>query len=114
APGRVDEQFQPGLGADASVRAIALQSDGKVLVGGDFTTFDGVVLPRLARLHADGFLDRSFNPGRVDDGARPFLVRLEPDGTRTAGPQPAIDGPVRVIVPGETVYVGGDFARLDG
>ncbi|MBL9128792.1 MAG: hypothetical protein JNL97_14155, partial [Verrucomicrobiales bacterium] len=52
APGRVDEQFQPGLGADAAVRALAVQADGKVLVGGDFGVFDGVVSPRLARLHA--------------------------------------------------------------
>jgi hypothetical protein len=140
APGRVDEQFQPGLGADASVRALALQSDGKVLVGGDFGVFDGVVSPRLARLHADGILDRSFNVGRgfdgsvlavaevddgrilvggvfttVDGGSVSNLVRLEPDGTRSAAGALNADGPVRaIVVGGDGIYVGGGFRRVGG
>src|SRR6185369_6599819 len=37
--GSVDPNFDPGLGGDAPVFAMALQPDGKLLVGGDFTTF---------------------------------------------------------------------------
>jgi hypothetical protein len=143
APGRVDDSFQPGLGADAPVRALAVQQDGKILVGGDFSTFDGLVLPRLARLHADGFVDRSFNPGRgldgsvwavaevadgrvmaggsftnVDDVELPFLARLEPDGTRATDFAVRPDAAVRVfaMAAGSTgeVYVGGDFTTING
>lgn len=141
SPGRVDDSFQPGFGADASVRALAIQPDGKIVVGGDFQTLDGVVLPRLGRLHADGLLDRSFNPGlgldgsvlaiapiaegrllvggsfsRVDDAPRPYLARIEPDGTRAADFNVVLDGPVRAIAahPAGHLLVGGDFTRLAG
>jgi hypothetical protein len=35
--GSLDTSFDPGAGADADVRAIALQSDGNVLIAGGFT-----------------------------------------------------------------------------
>jgi len=139
APGRLDDAFQPGLGANGPVRALGLQEDGKVLVGGDFGTFDGVILPRLARLHADGFVDRSFNAGlgfngsvlavaevsegrllvggafsRVDGMPVTNLVRLEPDGTRSSSGQWSVDGPVRAMVNHPSVYVGGIFSRVEG
>lgn len=139
-PGRVDDGFQPGLGANAPVRAIALQTDGKILAGGEFGTLDGVVLPSLARLHADGFLDRSFNPGRGFDGAvlavleiadgrllagggfgradgadQPFLSRLEPDGTRAADFAARPDGPVHSLILAESgILVGGEFTQVAG
>jgi hypothetical protein len=53
ANGSLDTSFNPGTGADGSVRAIALQSDGKVLIGGDFITVNGVVRPHIARLYGD-------------------------------------------------------------
>lgn len=46
-----------------SVRAIALQSDGKVIVGGDFQSFNGEVVNKIVRLNSDGFRDYSFNTG---------------------------------------------------
>jgi uncharacterized delta-60 repeat protein len=53
ANGSLDSSFNPGMGADGVVRSIALQSDGNVLIGGDFTTVNGVVRPRVARLYGD-------------------------------------------------------------
>jgi uncharacterized delta-60 repeat protein len=51
ADGSLDTSFNPGTGANGSVRTVAVQSDGKVLIGGDFTTINGVVRPHLARLY---------------------------------------------------------------
>src|SRR5713101_7134290 len=63
--GTLDTSFNPG--ADQSVRALAVQVDGKILVAGDFTTLRGggvtMVRNHLGRLNSDGTLDTSFNPG---------------------------------------------------
>ena len=53
ANGSLDTSFKPGTGANGSVLAIALQSDGNVLIGGDFTTVNGVLRPHIARLYHD-------------------------------------------------------------
>jgi hypothetical protein len=64
-PGDVDPSFDPGTGANNNVNHIALQTDGKVLIGGGFTTVQGVSRNRIARLNTDGALDTSFNPARA-------------------------------------------------
>ena len=51
ANGSLDSSFNPGTGADGRVRSIALQSDGNVLIGGDFFSVNGVSRPRVARLY---------------------------------------------------------------
>ncbi len=51
------------------VRAVAVQPDGRVVIGGDFTHVDGVARNYLARLNADGSLDASFNPGSTLNGS---------------------------------------------
>jgi hypothetical protein len=56
--------FDPG--ANNAVWAFARQPDGKILVGGDFTTMGGggtgvTTRNRIARLNADGSLDTTFN-----------------------------------------------------
>jgi uncharacterized delta-60 repeat protein len=61
ADGSLDGSFQRES-TDATIGAMALQVDGKVLVGGHFTTLGG---PRsnIARVNADGSADNSFDPG---------------------------------------------------
>ncbi|HYK22642.1 MAG TPA: hypothetical protein VEV42_18005, partial [Pyrinomonadaceae bacterium] len=64
--GTVDTSFNPG--ANNTVRAFALQRDGRIVVVGDFTTFGGggtgtAQRRFIARLNADGGLDTSFDPG---------------------------------------------------
>ena len=61
--GSLDTSFNIGTGFDNDVNTIKLQSNGKILVGGSFTTFNGVVSNRLARLNSDGTLDTSFDTG---------------------------------------------------
>jgi len=61
--GTVDVDFNPGSGADANVNAVALQPDGKILIGGAFLTVNGLPRRGVARLNSDGSVDSTFNPG---------------------------------------------------
>src|SRR5437868_4934847 len=61
APGDLDFVFNPG--PDQDVFAILTQPDGKILIGGDFTTLRGAARNRIARLNVDGTVDKSFDPG---------------------------------------------------
>jgi hypothetical protein len=42
---------------------IAVQPDGKIVIGGNFTNVQGAARNRIARLEADGRLDKNMNPG---------------------------------------------------
>ena len=46
-----------------TVAAIALQNDGKVVLAGQFATFDNVIVKCITRLNPDGSLDTMFNSG---------------------------------------------------
>ncbi|HYY97436.1 MAG TPA: DUF4214 domain-containing protein, partial [Pyrinomonadaceae bacterium] len=84
------------------VNAVALQSDGKVLVGGDFASFNGAARNRIVRLNADGSVDTSFDPGAGADSAVAEIV-VQPDG--------------KILVGGAFTHFGGAarnyFARLN-
>ena len=71
--GSVDAGFSlpsSAYGANDSVRTIAIQQDGRILVGGFFTNFNSVNLNHIARLNADGTLqDSQFVPGSGADNA---------------------------------------------
>ena len=79
ADGSLDLSFDPGTGANEGVSAIALQPDGKVLIGGTFTAVNGIARNRVARLNADGSLDAGFDPGTGPD-AGVFDMVVQPDG----------------------------------
>jgi uncharacterized delta-60 repeat protein len=55
--GSVDLSFDPGFGPSGLVQAIAVEADGKILIGGSFTHFDGLFRPSLVRLLSDGSVD---------------------------------------------------------
>src|SRR5688572_27211196 len=79
------DAFDPGANAD--VYALAVQPDGKILVGGNFTSIGGggtgtVTRHRLARLDPDGSVDTSFNPGANGIVA---ALALQPDGKILVG-----------------------------
>jgi len=62
--GSLDTSFNTGTGTNAgsTVRALARTSDGRVLIGGDFTSFNGTPRSSLARLDGNGSLDTTFVP----------------------------------------------------
>ena len=55
--------FEPGEGANEGVYSTVIQADGKIIVGGWFTSFNGKLCNRITRLNADGSIDATFNPG---------------------------------------------------
>ena len=115
ADGTLDNSFNIGTGFSgsncsfnfpASVNAICLQSDGKIIVGGCFGSYNNVSINTLLRLNTNGTLDNTFttgsgpdnsilsivqqNDGKILIGGRffsynslgkPFLARLNTDGS---------------------------------
>ena len=61
--GSLDTTFDPGTGADNTVRALALLEEGWMLVGGLFNKYNGVTRPWLARVTSNGVLDPFFPVG---------------------------------------------------
>ena len=82
--GTLDLSFAVGSGANGAVYALALQTDGKVLIGGDFTQFNGQPAVRLVRLNRDGTRDTSFSVGSGFDAAVRALL-VQPDGRLVVG-----------------------------
>ncbi|MGZ4984447.1 MAG: delta-60 repeat domain-containing protein [Chthoniobacterales bacterium] len=64
----IDSAFDGTLGTSGWVRAILVQPDGKIVIGGNFQSVNGVPRSRIARLNSDGILDTTFNPDRFLDG----------------------------------------------
>ena len=77
--GSRDASFNVGLGADATIEAILIQPDRKILVGGFFSNFNGQAFSRLVRLNADGSIDSGFNIGNGFD-KHIFAIALQSDG----------------------------------
>jgi uncharacterized delta-60 repeat protein len=77
--GYYDASFNPGTGANGRVYAIAIQTDGKIIIGGAFTSFNGTTVNRIVRLNSNGSIDASFNPGTGANGDI-RTITLQPDG----------------------------------
>ncbi|MEY2407618.1 MAG: hypothetical protein QOF48_288, partial [Verrucomicrobiota bacterium] len=84
--GSLDASFNPGSGADADIDAVAVQPDGKILIGGSFTAVNGTNRSRIARLNSSGGLDTTFNSGAGADGDI-LAIALQPDGRVVLGGQ---------------------------
>lgn len=77
--GSIDTSFNPGTGTNNTVYSIALQSDKKILIGGNFRAYNGVTRNRITRLNADGSLDTSFNIG-AGAGNAVYSIAVLPNG----------------------------------
>jgi len=78
--GRLDLAFDPNV--DGQINAIALQSDGKILIAGKFGAVGGVTRTRGARLNSNGSLDTTFADPALSGGLIPEVsaVAVQPDG----------------------------------
>ena len=61
--GDIDPTFLMDTAFNGIVYSVKLQADGKIIVGGNFTAYNGVQRNGIARLNPDGSLDLGFNPG---------------------------------------------------
>ncbi|UTW63956.1 T9SS type A sorting domain-containing protein [bacterium SCSIO 12741] len=84
ADGTLDKSFNAGAGANSWVTAIAVQSDGKIVIGGLFTNFDNKAHTRIARLNTDGSIDTSFHTGSGFND-RVTHIRIQADGKIVIG-----------------------------
>jgi uncharacterized delta-60 repeat protein len=142
--GTIDQTFTPGLGANNTVNAVAVQPDGRIVIGGAFTQVNGSGRNYLARLNADGTVDGSsywhylsldgvvnaiaLQPdGKILIGgafqnvfsypswySRPYLVRLNANGSLdTTFNYVYLNGQVRAIKRQANGYIlaGGDFSN---
>lgn len=105
ADGTRDTTFNAGgSGADGTVLALAIESDGKIVIGGNFTSYNGDAVGGIARLNSDGTRDTTFNAGSAGANGLVHAVAVQPDG--------------RVVIGGDfTTYNGnaaGRIARLNG
>ena len=81
ADGTIDSSFNAGgSGADGDVLEIIVLADGKILIGGSFTSYNGTPMSRVARLNADGTLDNTFVTGTGVTGGRLTSIQVQPDG----------------------------------
>jgi len=142
-PCALDPAFNSGLPPESIVYAVALQTNGQVLIGGVFQSLDGEARFNVARLNDDGSLDSGFDAGTVadvgyvgamavqDDGkiliggafassaavATPYLTRLNTNGTvdGSFNPNLTLDGPVSSIVlqPDAKIVIAGSFSVVN-
>jgi len=77
--GSIDTTFNMGVGFGNTVYTMVTQSDGKLIVGGDFTTYSGSNATRFTRLNISGTLDATFNVGAGPNGSVYDTV-LQSDG----------------------------------
>jgi uncharacterized delta-60 repeat protein len=73
--------FNVGAGANGHIYSIALQTDGRILLGGNFGTVNGAQRSSIARLHPDGSVESlaTFNPGTGPFGEIDCIA-VQPDG----------------------------------
>src|SRR5207249_7694346 len=140
--GSLDTTFDPGTGADGEITAAVLQSDGRIIVAGRFTSFNGFIHNGICRLNADGSVDQRFGLGsginvvlalalqsdgriivggqfsNVDFTPRSNLARLNTDGSVDLsfdpGSGPSGDVNAIVIQPDGRILIGGTFIGYDG
>lgn len=90
--GTVDTSFDVPLNIDNRINCVAIQSDGKILIGGRFTEFNSTQINRIARLNSNGTIDATFN---VSTGANAEVNDI-------------------VILQSDKILVGGQFVNLAG
>lgn len=133
--GMLDASFDAGFIGGSSISQILIQQDGKIIVAGDISSVDGYSRSGVARLNADGSVDRSFallggsirpsaaalQPdgkcifgGSFSVGAQSHLVRLNTNGTMDPSFPPVLDGNVTSLAlqADGKVLIGGTFNHV--
>ncbi|MFM1998193.1 MAG: hypothetical protein RL204_140 [Bacteroidota bacterium] len=142
--GVIDLTFDIGAGFNDDVKKVKVQSDGKIVVSGVFTSYNGNSANKLVRLNADGSYDNTFNYGTgansivqdftiQDDGkilvfgnftsfsgqAAKRIIRLNPDGSIDTSFDTSIGADTNFItcaieLASGKVIIGGNFNSFNG
>jgi uncharacterized delta-60 repeat protein len=143
--GGIDAAFTPpaamtAASGDPNIRALAVQSDGKILIGGNFNSLDSTTHNYLARLGAAGSVDTVFSPsldgvvyalllqldGKIIIGgafshvgavSRSGIARLNSDGSldTTFAPGTGTLGQVTSLaLQNDKIIIGGNFSSYNG
>jgi uncharacterized delta-60 repeat protein len=76
--GKIDKSFTAGTGTDGSINTIAVQNNSKILIGGDFTSYNGTAINKIARLNANGSIDKNFKSGiGADNGILKIVTQSD-------------------------------------
>jgi hypothetical protein len=76
----------PGLGVSGSVLCLALQSNGEVVIGGNFGAVNNVSANSVARLATNGSVDMNFASGaNAGVSGSVMCVQSQPDGKTIIG-----------------------------
>ena len=82
--GSIDTSFDYGTGFNNTMRTIVIQPDGKILIGGLFTTYKGLIENCIIRLNTDGSKDLTFN-NSVGFDIQVFSIVIQNDGKILCG-----------------------------
>jgi uncharacterized delta-60 repeat protein len=103
--GRLDQTLGDVVPGAYQVLATAVEPDGKILIGGGFTSVLGATRNRIARLNTDGTLDTAFDPNVTGINAFPYVTSI------------AVQADGKILVGGFFNSIGGqprnNIARLD-
>jgi len=85
--GGLDDTSPFLIGANGPVHSIAVQEDQRIVIGGEFTTFNNQNVNRIARLNEYGFPEgiSSFNPGMAVTNGAVFSISVQTNGKILVG-----------------------------
>jgi uncharacterized delta-60 repeat protein len=131
------DRFDPD--ANNTVSCLAIQADGRIILGGSFTKLAGQTALYIGRVNPDGTSDPSFSPEankgveclaiqedgnvlvggsftRLNGQRRVAVARLHTDGTLDDNFHPGTNGFVAAFAlqPDGRILMGGEFITLDG
>ena len=143
--GNVDTNFTASVSAgDPTIHSVAVQPDGRVLIGGMFTGINGTTRVRVARLNPDGSLDSNFTASvnssqsfvtvshlglqtnsqiviggwfeSVNGAPHTNIARLDSNGSPDPGYNAQIDTPPNALTiqTDGKVLIGGAFSTVNG
>jgi len=106
APGDLDAAFNAGAitrdGLTTSVDAIAVQPDGKILIGGAFDSVGGTARTFIARLNSNGAIDPTFAASLQKFGGGSLgsvrSIVIQPDGKILVGGSFQVGVDIKMIV----------------
>ena len=83
--GSPDTSFNTGSGFDEGVTALDVQADGKIIVGGTFTLYNGTIANKIIRLNSDGSADGTFQSGTGISNSSVAVIEVMPSGSIMVG-----------------------------